>query len=399
MNTMEQIVNYADNATIITQLSECSSIVNLTELIQDLYNLYQNTSSTIFYNISIENFDCQSSTGKYFEQIIFFTKSVSLQIQISLASLYFNYITSNGYSFHGFFIEQNERFLLSSITLNSIPQSGACSSGAAVQIPLCSLNSSTPECIEFVTNPWIFNCSINSTTSTNPSTSIISDHGSVLTIISTVLNSWQIGLICGLSIFSCLILLLIVVCFYRRCLRTKRISLSCENLFDDKKFLHKSVIPHDSIFQHVVHVTESKQSINTLVSWIHDGIYKQEIFLDPTTIHATIFLNKSNESIHPSNNNQSNMLLRKSPSTSSVPQSICTTSIDRFQLSTNDESFDDLNEIIIDCSYPIQYINRSYTDDNLCDEDAWMSILAVANAELDLLNQLENEQNGMITTL
>ncbi|CAF4813591.1 unnamed protein product, partial [Rotaria magnacalcarata] len=36
-------------------------------------------------------------------------------------------------------------------------------------------------------------------------------------------------------------------------------------------------------------------------------------------------------------------------------------------------------------------------DESLHDEDAWMSILDVVNAEIDLLNRLENEQNQIKT--
>ena len=64
-----------------------------------------------------------------------------------------------------------------------------------------------------------------------------------------------------------------------------------------------------------------------------------------------------------------------------------------------------------------QWINGSFVDESLHDEDAWMPILAVANAEvkffelknkkkektfvlqLDVLNRLENEQNRLKTAV
>ncbi|CAF4317092.1 unnamed protein product, partial [Adineta steineri] len=123
-------------------------------------------------------------------------------------------------------------------------KSDACSSGERAQDPLCSLNNSISQCINFFSNPWIFNCSIYSTQSMNSSTLIMHNntlistlimHNNTLisTLISSVLNSWKFGLICALSILFFLILLCLpIVYFYRRYSRTKHIALSCEYLFD-----------------------------------------------------------------------------------------------------------------------------------------------------------------------
>ncbi|CAF3465814.1 unnamed protein product [Rotaria sp. Silwood1] len=87
-NNTTRTMSYANNATITTGLSACSEVVNITQTVQDLYNLYQNNSSnlvlSVFYNISIINFNCTTAFDKYFEQIIIFTRPVSIHIQVAL---------------------------------------------------------------------------------------------------------------------------------------------------------------------------------------------------------------------------------------------------------------------------------------------------------------------------
>lgn len=91
-----------------------------------------------------------------------------------LASIYYDYIFASHYSFDGFYIEQEERFNLSSITLNNRTsknvdrnscislllesESDACSSAARANDSLCGQNTSTPYCINLFPNPWLFNC-------------------------------------------------------------------------------------------------------------------------------------------------------------------------------------------------------------------------------------------------
>ncbi|CAF4672515.1 unnamed protein product [Rotaria sp. Silwood1] len=114
----------ANIITVTTGLSSCdNTTLGLNETIYDLQNLYQsnisNFTSNIFLNISINNFTCTRGTGNYFEQIITFTQSVSIRIQILFASIYYDYINANNYRLHGFIIDQESYFNLSSITLNN----------------------------------------------------------------------------------------------------------------------------------------------------------------------------------------------------------------------------------------------------------------------------------------
>ncbi|CAF0749890.1 unnamed protein product [Adineta steineri] len=419
-NNTVHIMAYANNATITTRLLKCDQTLNLTKIIQNLYNLYENINSNIFHNISIIHFDCNTISNKYFEQIITFTKSISIRIQIAFASAYFDYIATNQYLLNGFYIEQKVPFNLSSITLNYTAKSDACSSGERAQDPLCSLNNSISQCINFFSNPWIFNCSIYSTQSMNSSTLIMHNNTLISTLIASVLNSWKFGLICALSILFFLILLCLpIVYFYRRYSRTKHIALSCEYLFDGKRAMEISEIPGSHLFQRSDRTVEPRQSNNTTISWIHDGNtkenyinfklskpYRQETCFDHTTVHDLFFLGKSD--MH---NDHTNVLIDET-----IPRSICKTSMNQLKLSTvftqkhelNEHIFDKTDRITLDQSNSMnqkelnesemtQYINMSFTDEILQDEDAWMSILAVANAELDLLNRLENEQNLTIT--
>jgi hypothetical protein len=39
-----------------------------------------------------------------------------------------------------------------------VGQSDACSSANIAHDPLCLLNSSTPICVTWFSNPWIYNC-------------------------------------------------------------------------------------------------------------------------------------------------------------------------------------------------------------------------------------------------
>ncbi|CAF4641895.1 unnamed protein product [Rotaria sp. Silwood1] len=114
----------ANIITVTTGLSSCdNTTLGLNETIYDLQNLYQsnisNFTSNIFLNISINNFTCSRGTRNYFEQIITFTQSVSIRIQILFASIYYDYINANNYRLHGFIIDQESYFNLSSITLNN----------------------------------------------------------------------------------------------------------------------------------------------------------------------------------------------------------------------------------------------------------------------------------------
>ncbi|CAF4184647.1 unnamed protein product [Rotaria sp. Silwood2] len=82
-----QVMPDANTITVTTRLSSCdNTTLDLNQTIYDLQNFYQsnisNSASNLFLNISINNFDCWRGTGNYFEQIITFTQSVSIRIQI-----------------------------------------------------------------------------------------------------------------------------------------------------------------------------------------------------------------------------------------------------------------------------------------------------------------------------
>ncbi|CAF2449998.1 unnamed protein product [Rotaria sp. Silwood2] len=372
---------YANNATITTELSSCSQIVNVTQTVQDLYNLYQNKSSSlvssVFYNISITNFNCTTQLDKYFEQVIIFTQSISIRIQVALVSIYFDYITGNGFSINGFFIERERPIYLSSISLNY------------------SKLFSTPN--------------------------------------SSVLNSWQIGLICSLSGFILLICFLLVGYICRRRSRSKHFTLTPVNFFDDMKSLQKNGIPLGEAFQRAATIVQPKQRNNMTIAWIHDDSdknttinkknyinvkstrpYYQGTFIDHAKIHDSVFPSNisknllkpiyvSNNHIHPlaSKIHSIAVIARPVSGTSKSQLKSIIGQLEEDKLDPSDSiSLRQLNSINakrLSTSMSGQYANTLSLDESLHDEDAWMSILDVANAELDILNRLENEQNRIKT--
>ncbi|CAF0983007.1 unnamed protein product [Rotaria sordida] len=430
-NNTIRMMSYANNATITTRLSACSQIMNVTQTIQDLYNLYKNNSSnlvsSVFYNISIINFNCTTPFGKYFEQIIIFTRSVSIRIQVALVSIYFDYITGNKFSINGlngFFIERERSISLSSISLNYNAKFDSCSSIEAAQDPVCLQNSSTPVCISRFTNPWIFNCSEISVTSTISSLSTMNNDR----LLSTpILNSWQISLICSLSGFFLLICFLLLGYFCRRRSRSKHFTLTSVNFFNDIKSMQKNGIPLCQTFQRAATIVQPKQRNNLTVAWIHDGIneksyinlkptelYNQQIFIDHTKIHDPVFhSNISKNSLKPIYipNNHINPLTSKVHSIAIISRPVSETSknqlksivdqLEEDKLDPSDSiSFHQSNKTNpkkLSISISGQLANTLSLDESLHDEDAWMSILDVANAELDVLDRLENEQDRIKT--
>ncbi|CAF2924056.1 unnamed protein product [Rotaria sp. Silwood2] len=386
---------------VTTELSSCSQIVNVTQTVQDLYNLYQNKSSSlvssVFYNISITNFNCTTQLGKYFEQVIIFTQSISIRIQVALVSIYFDYITGNGFSINGFFIERERPIYLSSISLNY------------------SKLFSTPN--------------------------------------SSVLNSWQIGLICSLSSFILLICFLLVGYICRRRSRSKHFTLTPVNFFDDMKSLQKKGIPLGEAFQRAATIVQPKQRNNMTIAWIHDDSdknttinkknyinvkstrpYYQGTFIDHAKIHDSVFPSNisknllkpiyvSNNHIHPlaSRIHSIAVIARPVSGTSKSQLKSIIGKYENFQYINNiffflnifkgqleEDKLDpsdsislrqlnSINAKRLSTSMSGQYANTLSLDESLHDEDAWMSILDVANAELDILNRLENEQNRIKT--
>ncbi|CAF4586257.1 unnamed protein product [Rotaria sp. Silwood1] len=431
-NNTTRTMSYANNATITTGLSACSEVVNITQTVQDLYNLYQNNSSnlvlSVFYNISIINFNCTTAFDKYFEQIIIFTRPVSIHIQVALVSIYFDYITGNRFSINslnGFFIKHERPIYLSSISLNYSAKSDSCSSGETAQDPLCLQNGSTPVCISLFTNPWIFNCSGIPMTSTISSLSTMNNNG-----LTSILNSWQIGLICSLSGFLLLICFLLVGYLCRRRSRSKHFSLTPVNFFDDMISLQKNGIPLCQAFQRAATIVQPKQRSTMMMAWIHDGIdkntrinaknyinvtspgpYNQGTFIDHVKIHDSVFSsNISKNSFKPIYvpNNHIHSLASKLPSIAIISRPASGTSKYQLKSIIEDDKLDPSDNISLhqsnsnnpkklSTSISEQFGNALSLDESLHDEDAWMSILDVANAELDVLNRLENEQNRIKT--
>ncbi|CAF3452893.1 unnamed protein product [Rotaria sp. Silwood1] len=393
-NNTTRTMSYANNATITTGLSACSEVVNITQTVQDLYNLYQNNSSnlvlSVFYNISIINFNCTTAFDKYFEQIIIFTRPVSIHIQVALGA-----------------------------------KSDSCSSGETAQDPLCLQNGSTPVCISLFTNPWIFNCSGIPMTSTISSLSTMNNNG-----LTSILNSWQIGLICSLSGFLLLICFLLVGYLCRRRSRSKHFSLTPVNFFDDMISLQKNGIPLCQAFQRAATIVQPKQRSTMMMAWIHDGIdkntrinaknyinvtspgpYNQGTFIDHVKIHDSVFSsNISKNSFKPiyAPNNHIHPLASKLPSIAIISRPASGTSKYQLKSIIEDDKLDPSDNISLhqsnsnnpkklSTSISEQFGNALSLDESLHDEDAWMSILDVANAELDVLNRLENEQNRIKT--
>ncbi|CAF0868563.1 unnamed protein product [Rotaria sordida] len=419
----------ANTITVTTGLSSCdNTTLDLNKTIYDLRNLYQNNisnlTSNLFFNISISNFNCSRRNGNYFEQIITFTQSISIRIQILFASIYYDYINANNYQFNGFIIDRESYFNFSSITVNNTAKSDACSSAQAAQDPLCLTNLTHPICT-LLPNRWNVTCSQNFLTT------IISLFGSTtmsnsqleMPIISSGLNSWQIGLICSLSILFVLILILIIVYFSRRFIHSKSLTISHINLFNDTNLMNKSETPRSQVFQRTATILQSKHDNNTTISRIHNSttantdyngqncidikpaeLFHQVRFVDHAKIYDPDF--SSNLPLKP----MTSANVPTSPSNRTVPKVISTgvtsrpvsrTSMIQLKAITDELQEDKLNEsdnISLNQSYssspkkPSTPVSRhigniSIFDESLHDEDAWMSILDVVNAELDALNE------------
>ncbi|CAF3760399.1 unnamed protein product [Rotaria magnacalcarata] len=401
---------------VTTGLSACKSPLNTTQTVEDLYNLYRNSSSSlvssVFYNISIVDFNCTASFSKYFQQVIIFTQSVSIHIQAALISVYFDYINGNRYlinGLNGFFVDRESPIYFSSASLNNVVASDACSSGDLAQDPLCLHYSSTPYCINLLSNPWIFNCSKSPNTST---TSVLSTTNSELLSYtnSSILNSWQISLICVLSVLFLLIFILVSGYLYRRRSRSKKFALTIENIFDEiKSMKQRSGIPEGQAFQRPSTIVQPTQRNNRTTTWIHDDInnngstytenymhltpsepYNQGIVIDHTRIHDSDFpSNILTNSLVPTYvpNDRIAALSSRVHSATAFSRPISKISTNQLKSKIEEDKLDLSERLATTLSI----------DESLHDEDAWMSILDVVNAEIDLLNRLENEQNQIKT--
>ncbi|CAF3296327.1 unnamed protein product [Rotaria socialis] len=409
-------MTYANNVTITTGLSACKSPLNTTQTVEDLYNLYRNNSSSlvssVFYNISIVDFNCTTPFSKYFQQVIIFTQSVSIRIQAALISVYFDYINGNRYlinDLNGFFVDRENPIYFSSASLNNVVALDACSSGDIAQDPLCLHYNSTPYCINLLSNPWIFNCSKSPKIST---TSVLSTtNGELLSYTnSSILNSWQISLICVLSVLFLLISILVFGYLYRRRSRSKNFALTIENIFDEMKSMkQRSEIPKGQAFQRPATIIQPKQRNNRTTASIHDdtnnngstytenymhlkssGPYNQGIVIDHTKIHDSDFpSNILTNSLVPTcvPNDRITALSSRVHSATTISRPVSKISTNQLKSKIEEDKLDASERLATTLSI----------DGSLHDEDAWMSILDVVNAEMDLLNRLENEQNQIKT--
>ncbi|CAF2515904.1 unnamed protein product [Rotaria sp. Silwood2] len=270
-------------------------------------------------------------------------------------------------------------------------------------------------------------------TSTIFSLSTTNNHRLFSTSNSSILNSWQIGLICSLSGFILLICFLLVGYICRRRSRSKHFTLTPVNFFDDMKSLQKNGIPLGEAFQRAATIVQPKQRNNMTIAWIHDDSdknttinkknyinvkstrpYYQGTFIDHTKIHDSVFPSNisknllkpiyvSNNHIHPlaSRIHSIAVIARPVSGTSKSQLKSIIGQLEEDKLDPSDSiSLRQLNSINakrLSTSMSGQYANTLSLDESLHDEDAWMSILDVANAELDILNRLENEQNRIKT--
>lgn len=428
-NYTHPISIYANNFTMITGLSGCDSTKNLSKTIEDLFDYYRSNRTNpvfnLFSNVNITDVDC-TSTEKYFNQIVTLTKRASIQIQIQFASIYYEFIQVNSYVFNGLHVnsELSQSFNLSSITLNNTAQSDACSSASIARESLCALNSTTPVCTITSANSWNFNCSAY------PSTSTISSTNKTNLFRPTAesfLEPWQIGLISGISFLFVLMILILIVCYLRRHFRSKRMTFSNENLFDDVKITKKNGIPRGQAFKNTPTIIQPIQNTTPKTPWINTNVRHQTnqssrkppsmptnrgTVKDHMKIHPTVTSNIPKKTIYIPNNHSTNIVPKVYQSTA-ISRPVSGTSTNRLRLITNglEESvFDNSDDISLDPSNssspkkpstPVsrQLTNQSFVDESLHDEDAWMPILAVVNAELDVLNRLENEQNRLRTLM
>ncbi|CAF0853612.1 unnamed protein product [Adineta steineri] len=386
----------ANNITVTNRLSSCdNSTLNLTRTLYDLYSLYRNNlTSDVFFNISIINFNCTNETENYFKHIITFTHAVSIRIQILFASIYSDYLNANNYQLNGFKINQSTYFNLTSITTNNNAISDACSSADAANDPLCQTNSTNPICT-ILSNRWNFICSptrMNNTQLQTPP-------------IVSGLNAWQLGLVCALSVFFVLLLIIFFGYFYRRYTHSKQIALSRVNLYDDEILKQKTEIPQGRAFQKASTIVQPKHRNNTGISWIHKDFTINAAHINENGMNTkSLELHNQGTIIDRKNIFDLNLLQNsKSPNDIStrkiVPTIIISGSVSEKslnQLKSTTEDNTSMDQSILNNSRTqltkSQMNDVPLTDENLSDEDAWMSILDVVNAELAILNEQERIQ-------
>ncbi|CAF2009303.1 unnamed protein product [Rotaria magnacalcarata] len=408
------LMPYANTITVTTGLSSCdNTTLNLNQTVIDLANLYRsnisNITSNFFLNVSISNFNCSATNDMYFQQVITVIQSISIRIQILFASIYYDYINASNYVLNGFIIDQESYFNLSSITINNSLVSDACTASDIAQDPICLANSSYPICI-LQSNRWTANCSdhIVTTTTLSSISIIMNNNSSDIAAVASGLNSWQIGLACGLSVLFALLIILTVGYFIRRYTHSKKIALSHVNIYNDEHLMYKGEKSQSQAFKRTKTIVQPKQGSKTTIPWIYEGDSKNDIlkhkncihikppepfnqvtFVDHTKIHDPGF--SSNLPLKPIASvsvptSPSNITVSRAFSTPATPRPISRTSMNQLKAITDGLQEDKLND-----SDNIS-LNQFWSD-NQKKPNAWMPILDVVNAELAMLDEQDRKSS------
>ncbi|CAF1369047.1 unnamed protein product [Adineta ricciae] len=379
INNATSVMPAANNITVTTWLLSCANeTFDLNTTVYSLYDLYRNNIANVISNVSINNFTCVKDVDSVFEQLVTFTQAVSIQNQILLVSIYSDFLSTNQYRFNGLIIDRQRESTLSSVTTHNNALSDACSAAdIAYNNSLCSNNLTHPVCT-ISSNRWKYMCSTGETSNTP---------------VISGLSTWQLGLICSLSILFVMVLLILSIYFYRRYRHSKQIALSRLNLYDSLNFSQKTGVPQSEEFKRATMIVQPTPNVSTTASCIHKDSMENVISINENSTKP------KTPTLH--NQHQRNNLSVKLAQTSDVPKNIstnvptiviCRSTSDKSlnqSKSITDES-DSLNQSNLnDSTAPLTktVINIPLSDENLSDEDAWMSILDVVNAELAILNE------------
>ncbi|CAF1442358.1 unnamed protein product [Adineta ricciae] len=386
INNGTSVMPAANNITVTTWLLSCANeTFDRNTTVYSLYDLYRNNLSNIILNVSINNFTCAKDVKSVFEQLVTFTQAVSIQNQILLVSIYSDFLSANLYRFNGLMIDRQRDSTLSSVTTHNNALSDACSAADIACNSLCSNNLTHPVCT-ISSNRWNYMCSTAEASNTP---------------VMSGLSTWQLGLICSLSILFVMVLLILSIYFYRRYRRSKQIALSRLNLYDSLNFSQKTGVPQSEEFKRAAMIVQPMPNASTNTSCIHKD-----------SMTNVISINENSSKTKPSalhNQHQRNNLSVKLTQTANVSKNIstniptiviCRSASDKSlnqSKSITDES-DSLNQSNLnDSTAPLTktVINIPLSDENLSDEDAWMSILDVVNAELAILNEQDQIRVSM----
>ncbi|CAF1547551.1 unnamed protein product [Adineta ricciae] len=362
INNGTSVMPAANNITVTTWLLSCANeTFDRNTTVYSLYDLYRNNLSNIILNVSINNFTCAKDVKSVFEQLVTFTQAVSIQNQILLVSIYSDFLSANLYRFNGLMIDRQRDSTLSSVTTHNNALSDACSAADIACNSLCSNNLTHPVCT-ISSNRWNYMCSTAEASNTP---------------VMSGLSTWQLGLICSLS------------------------KVKYLNRVFDWILIGFSGVPQSEEFKRAAMIVQPMPNASTNTSCIHKD-----------SMTNVISINENSSKTKPSalhNQHQRNNLSVKLTQTANVSKNIstniptiviCRSASDKSlnqSKSITDES-DSLNQSNLnDSTAPLTktVINIPLSDENLSDEDAWMSILDVVNAELAILNEQDQIRVSM----